>query len=108
MGANNFKVIKIHLQQEKYRYQVPNLKPLDQVLYLKFDFIRKKLLDVLQIGELIMKKDILSNLKNSDALESFFECITSCSINSEGVDCTTACYAKHLEPANVDYPLNFL
>ena len=55
-----------------------------------------------------MKKDILSNLKNTDALENFFECITSCSINSEGVDCTTACYAKHLEPANVDYPLNFL
>jgi hypothetical protein len=26
MGANNFKVIKIHLQQEQYRYQVPNLK----------------------------------------------------------------------------------
>ena len=55
-----------------------------------------------------MKKDILSNIKNSDALESFFECITSCSINSEGVECTTACYAKHLEPANIDYPLNFL
>ena len=55
-----------------------------------------------------MKKDILSNIKNSDALENFFECITSCSINSEGVDCTTACYTKHLEPANVDYPLKFL
>ena len=41
-----------------------------------------------------MKKDIYSNIKNSDALESFFECITSCSINSEGVDCTTACYIK--------------
>ena len=35
----------------------------------------------------------------------FFECITSCSINSEGVDCTTARYVKHLEPNNVDYPL---
>ena len=55
-----------------------------------------------------MKKDIVSNLKDSDAIESFFECITSCSINSEGVDCATACYTKHLEPASVDYPLNFL
>ena len=55
----------------------------------------------------MMKKDIYSNIKHSDALESFFECITSCSINSEGVDCTTACYVKHLEPNNIDYPLKF-
>jgi len=54
-----------------------------------------------------MKKDIYSNIKDSDALESFFECITSCSINSEGVDYTAACYVKHLEPNNIDYPLNF-
>ena len=54
-----------------------------------------------------MKKDIYTNFKESDALESFFECITSCSINSEGVDCTTACYMQHLEPKNIDYPLNF-
>ena len=43
----------------------------------------------------------------NNTLESFFECITSCSINSEGVDCTTACYVKHLEPNNIDYPLKF-
>ena len=55
-----------------------------------------------------MKKDIYSNIKDTDALESFFECITSCSINSEGVDCTTACYTKHLEPKNLKYPLKFL
>ena len=55
-----------------------------------------------------MKSDIYSNFKDSDALESFFECITSCSINSRGVDCTTACYAKYLEPNNINYPLNFL
>ena len=33
-----------------------------------------------------MKKDIYSNINDSDALESFFACITSCSINSEGID----------------------
>ena len=44
-----------------------------------------------------MRKNIFSNIKDTDALESFFECITSCSINSEGVDCTTACYTKHLD-----------
>ena len=55
-----------------------------------------------------MKKDIYSNIKESDALESFFECITSCSINSEGVDWTTAYYVKHLESKNIDYLLKFL
>ncbi len=55
-----------------------------------------------------MKKDIYSNIKESDALEVFFECITSCSINSEGIDCTTACYQKYLEPNFVDHPLKFL
>ena len=55
-----------------------------------------------------MKRNIYSNIKDRDALESFFECITSCSINSEGVECTTACYVKHLEKKNIDYPLNFL
>ena len=78
------------------------------MVYLEFDFISKYLLDKLQIGVVIMKKNIFSNIKDTDALESFFECITSCSINSEGVDCTTACYTKHLEPKNVDYPMKFL
>ena len=55
-----------------------------------------------------MKTKIYSNIKDSEALESFFECINSCSIDSEGLDCTTACYTKYLEPANVDYPLKFL
>ena len=54
-----------------------------------------------------MKKDIYSDIKDSDALESFFECITSCSINSARVGCTTACYVKHLDPKNIDYPLKF-
>ena len=54
-----------------------------------------------------MKNDIYSNIKNSDALDSFFDCITSCSINSEVVDCITACFVKHLEPNDIDYPLKF-
>ena len=66
------------------------------------------MLDNLQDGRLTMKKDIYSNIKDSDALESFFECITSCSLNSEGVDCTTACYLKHLEPYNIYYPLKYV
>jgi len=55
-----------------------------------------------------MKKDIYSNINDFDALESFFECITICSINTEGMDCTTECYLKHLEPNSINYPLKFL
>ena len=55
-----------------------------------------------------MKNNIYSNIQNKDALESFFECIASCSINSEGIGCSTACYTKHLEPDNVEFPLKFL
>ena len=58
-------------------------------------------------GDLITKKDIYLKIKDSEAMESFFECITSCSVNSEGVDCTTDCYVKHLEPNNMNYPLKF-
>ena len=47
-----------------------------------------------------MIKNIYSNIKDTDALESFFDCITFCSINSEGIEYATACYAKHLE--NID------
>ena len=44
-----------------------------------------------------MKKDIYTNINDTDALENFFECITHCSINSEGVECVTECYSKHLK-----------
>ena len=52
-----------------------------------------------------MNKDIYSNIKDSDALESFFQCVTSCSLTSEGVDCSTTYYIKYLEPKNIDYSL---
>ena len=77
-------------------------------LIILFDFIKIFLLDNYQIKDVVMKKNIYSNIKDTDALESFFECIKSCSIDSEGVDCTTACYIKHLEPNKVDYPLQFI
>ena len=54
-----------------------------------------------------MTKDIYSNIKDSDALESFFECITSFSSNSDGVDCSIVYYVRLLEPKNIDYLLMF-
>ena len=47
-------------------------------------------------------------MKDVNALISFFEFITSFSINREGVDSAIACYIRHLEPKNIDYPLKFL
>ena len=44
-----------------------------------------------------MIKNIYSNWDDTETLESFFECINYCSINSGGIECTTACYSKHLE-----------
>ena len=49
-----------------------------------------------------MIRNIYSNIKDTDALESFFECLTYCSISSEGIECTTACYRKHL--GNISSP----
>ena len=66
------------------------------------------MLDKLQSEGLTMKKEIYSIIKDLDALESFFECITSCSIDNKGIDWTTACYVKHLEPNNIDYPLKVI
>ena len=36
-----------------------------------------------------MIKKIYSNIRYTDLLESFFECITDCNINSEGIEYTT-------------------
>ena len=32
-----------------------------------------------------------------DAIDSYFECITACSLNDEGVDCVTKCVEVHLK-----------
>ena len=66
------------------------------------------MLNKLQSIGLKMTRDIYTNIKDTDTLESFFEWITSCSINCEEVDCTTAYYTNYPEPKNVNYPLKFL
>lgn len=32
-----------------------------------------------------------------DAIDSYFECITACSIDEEGLECTTKCVEIHLK-----------
>ncbi len=36
-------------------------------------------------------------LENKDAIDSYFECITSCSLNGDGVECLTRCVGVHLK-----------
>ena len=33
----------------------------------------------------------------SDAIDSYFECITACSLDDEGVECVTKCVEVHLK-----------
>ena len=44
-----------------------------------------------------MIKNIFQIKEDTDALESFFECISYCSINSRGIECMMACYSKQLK-----------
>ena len=32
-----------------------------------------------------------------DAIDSYFECITACSLDDEGIDCVTRCVEVHLK-----------
>ena len=34
---------------------------------------------------------------DKDAIDSYFECITACSLNAEGVECITECVSTHLK-----------
>ena len=39
----------------------------------------------------------IKSLENKDAIDSYFECITSCSLNGDGVECLTRCVVVHLK-----------
>ena len=36
-------------------------------------------------------------VEESDAVDSYFECITACSLDEEGVECVTRCVDIHLK-----------
>ena len=42
------------------------------------------------------KKGFLENEEN-DAIDSYFECVTACSIEDKGVECLTRCVEVHLK-----------
>ena len=47
----------------------------------------------------ISKEQNTINDEHLDAVDSYFECITSCSIGDEGSDCVTQCLEVHLKPS---------
>ena len=36
-------------------------------------------------------------LEEHDAIDSYFECITACSLDEKGVECVTRCVEVHLK-----------
>ncbi|KGG16553.1 hypothetical protein EV06_0394 [Prochlorococcus sp. MIT 0602] len=37
------------------------------------------------------------HLDQTDAIDSYFECVTACSLGKEGVECVTRCMEVHLK-----------
>ncbi len=46
---------------------------------------------------MINEKDELQSLSRDDAIDSYFECITACSLSGNGVECVTRCVEIHLK-----------
>ncbi len=43
-------------------------------------------------------KDLESlHLKETDAIDSYFECITACSLHEKSIECVTECVSVHLK-----------
>ena len=43
------------------------------------------------------KRDQISMVDDTDAIDSYFECITACSLGDDGVECVTKCLEVHLK-----------
>ncbi len=44
-----------------------------------------------------ISRDQASFVEDMDAVDSYFECITACSLGDEGVECVTKCLEVHLK-----------
>ncbi len=43
------------------------------------------------------KKDQQLLMEENDSIDNYFQCITSCSLGDEGIECLTACVQLHLK-----------
>ena len=41
--------------------------------------------------------DRLIGVQERDAIDSYFDCVTACSLGEEGVECVTQCIEVHLK-----------
>ena len=48
------------------------------------------------------EKDNVKSLERMDAIDSYFECVTACSLSDEGIECTTECIETHLKEEEQD------
>jgi len=44
-----------------------------------------------------ISKDQPLNIEERDANDSYFECVTTCSLSDEGSECVTRCVETHLK-----------
>ena len=47
-------------------------------------------------------KDKMKEFERMDAIDSYFECVTACSLSDEGIECTTECIETHLKEEDRD------
>ncbi len=43
------------------------------------------------------RQERFESIEQSDAIDSYFECITACSIDGDGLECLTRCVEVHLK-----------
>ena len=48
----------------------------------------------------VFQNDFLDS-EQEDAIDSYFECVTACSVDEQGSDCVTRCVEVHLK-ADID------
>ena len=42
-------------------------------------------------------QEAMSFIQRMDAIDEYFECVTACSLEEEGVECVTKCVQVHLK-----------
>ncbi len=47
------------------------------------------------------KEKCAESTNDRDAIDTYFECVTACSLNKEDVECTTKCVEVHLKSDNI-------
>jgi len=51
-----------------------------------------------------IKRENNSLFEETDSVDSYFECISACSLGDDGVDCVTKCVEVHLK-SDIDWDL---